>query len=179
MLTQGITFNAIKNFLQTTRQSKISRCFGTCHVTLECQCDLSSHSILEALEMATIPWTTVCASSSFVQHVRFSQVQPAISTHSSVASVPQLTFEVSPKASKRGKKKKEIIVPNELKGIRLCYNSVIVCVYILYMYNAQYTHSHTKEVQDTMKQKQTNCFCYSLLAFSPRPPFFLLRHSGI
>lgn len=89
--------------------------------------------------MATIPWPTVCASSSFVQHVRFGQVQPAISTHGSVASAPQLTFEVSPKASKTKKKN----CANELKGARLCYNSVIVCVYILYMYNAQYTHSHT------------------------------------
>lgn len=50
-----------------------------------------------------------------------------------------------------------------------------VCVYIIYVQRTVHTLSHySKEVQDTMKQKQTNCFCYSLLAFIPPPfpPFF-------
>lgn len=111
MSTRGITFNAIKNFLQTTkqRQSKKSHCLGRCHVTLERPCKLSSHSVLEASEMATIPWSAVCASSSFVQHVRFSQVQPVISTHMQLwhQSLSSHSKLAQRQAKKKGKKKKK------------------------------------------------------------------------
>lgn len=110
MSTRGITFNAIKNFLQTTkqRQSKKSHCLGRCHVTLERPCKLSSHSVLEASEMATIPWSAVCASSSFVQHVRFSQVQPVISTHMQLwhQSLSSHSKLAQRQAKKKGGKKK-------------------------------------------------------------------------
>lgn len=114
MSTQGITFNAIKNFLQAAkqRQSKKSHCLGGCHVTLERPCNLSSHSVLEASEMATIPWPTVCASSSFVQHVRFSQVQPVISTHTELwhQSLSSHSKLAQRQEKKRKKEKKK---PNE------------------------------------------------------------------
>lgn len=148
MSTQGITFNAIKNFLQTAkhRQSKKSHCLGGCHVTLERPCNLSSHSVLEASEMATIPWPTVCASSSFVQHVRFSQVQPVISTntelwHQSLSSHSKL-------AQRQGKKKKKSLMSRQKerkkeKNTRLYYNSVIVCVYIYFICTTYSTHTLT------------------------------------
>lgn len=48
-----------------------------------------------------------------------------------------------------------------------------VCIYIIYVQRTVHTLSHySKEVQDTMKQKQTNCFCHSLLTFLPPSPHF-------
>lgn len=149
MSTQGITFNAIKNFLQTAkhRQSKKSHCLGGCHVTLERPCNLSSHSVLEASEMATIPWPTVCASSSFVQHVRFSQVQPVISTHTELWH--QSLSSHSKLAQRQGKKKKKKSQMSRQKerkkekNTRLYYNSVIVCVYIYFICTTYSTHTLT------------------------------------
>lgn len=165
MSTQGITFNAIKNFLQTAkhRQSKKSHCLGGCHVTLERPCNLSSHSVLEASEMATIPWPTVCASSSFVQHVRFSQVQPVISTHTELWH--QSLSSHSKLAQRQEKKKKEKKKPNEQrrekKKRKKNHKAILqqrdcVCVYIFYMYNVQYTHSHAMVRRYRYNKTNTN-----------------------
>lgn len=144
MLTRDITFNAIKNFLQTTKQrrSKKSPFRETSRYSRTPVQPVQSYSS-RGITNGYRP--TVCASSSFVQHNRFSQVQPAISTHMALWHQFLSSHSVSPTASK----KKKRIVPNEQKKTRLCYRSMTVCVDIYYICTTYSTHTLTLQQRGT------------------------------